>query len=73
MPSVPLAELRRFSMNFLLGSSCCSLRKRKREKEQGRQEDGEVESGGQDEETAHMDDTWMVVSGVRTRLELEPM
>ena len=25
----PLAELCRFSMNFLLDSSCCSLRKRK--------------------------------------------
>ena len=43
-------------------------------KEQGRQEDREVESGDQGEETTL---TWMammmVVSEVRTRLELEPM
>ena len=31
---------------------------------------GSRESGDQGEETAHM---WMVVSEVRTRLELEPM
>ena len=29
------------------------------EEEQGRQEDREVESGGQGEETAHMDGMWM--------------
>ena len=34
---------------------------------------GSRESGDQGEETAHMDDMWMVVSEVRTRLELEPM
>ena len=43
-------------------------------KEQGRQEDREVERGDQGEETTL---TWMammmVVSEVRTRLELEPM
>ena len=43
-----------------------------REVEQGREEGKEVESGVQGEETAHMDDLWMVVRGVRTRLELEP-
>ena len=44
-----------------------------REEEQGREEGWEVESGVQGEETAHMDDMWMVVNGVRTRLEHEPM
>ena len=44
-----------------------------KEEEQGRQEEKEVESGVQGEETAHMDDMWMVMSEVRTRLELEPM
>ena len=43
-------------------------------KEQGRQEDREVESGSQGEQTTL---TWMammmVVSEVRTKLELEPM
>ena len=44
------------------------------EEEQGRQEDSEIESGeDQSEETAHMDDKWMVMSEVRTRVELEPM
>ena len=32
-----------------------------KEEEQGRQEDREVESGDQGEETTHMDDMWMVV------------
>ena len=54
-------------MNFLL------VRKRKRKRKQGRQEKKEVESGVQGEETAHIDDMWMVMSEVRTRLELEPM
>ena len=41
--------------------------------EEDRQEEGcEVESGVQGEEVAHMDGMWMTVSGVRTRLELEP-
>ena len=44
-----------------------------KEEEQGRQEEKEVESGDQGEETAHMDDMWMAMSGVRTRLELESM
>ena len=35
--------------------------------------EGSRESGDQREETAHMDDMWMVMSEVRTRLELEPM
>ena len=42
--------------------------------EEDRQEEGwEVESGVQGEEVAHMDGMWMTVSGVRARLELEPM
>ena len=42
--------------------------------EEDRQEEGlEVESGVQSEEVAHMDSMWMTVSGVRARLELEPM
>ena len=41
-----------------------------KEEEQGRQR--EVKGEGQGEETAHMDDMCMIVSEVRTRLELEP-
>ena len=42
--------------------------------EEDRQEGGwEVECGVQGEEVAHMDGMWMTVSGVRARLELEPM
>ena len=42
--------------------------------EEDRQEEGwDVESGVQGEEVAHMDDMWMTMSGVRARLELEPM
>ena len=42
--------------------------------EKDRQEESwEVESGVQGEEVAHMDGMWMTVSGVRTRLEHEPM
>ena len=59
-----LAELYRFAMNFLL------VRKRKKEEEQGRQEESEVEREGQSEETAHMDD---YVDGCESaRLTLEP-
>ena len=43
-----------------------------KEEEQGRQEEREVKGEGQGEETAHMDDMCMIVSEVRTRLELEP-
>ena len=43
------------------------------EEEEGQEESLEVESGVQGEEVAHMDGMWMTVSGVRTRLELEPM
>ena len=42
------------------------------EKEDRQEESWEVESGVQGEEVAHMDGMWMTVSGVRTRLELEP-
>ena len=42
------------------------------EEEEGQEESWEVESGVQGEELAHMDGMWMTVSGVRTRLELEP-
>ena len=41
--------------------------------EEGQEESLEVESGVQGEEVAHMDDMWMTMSEVRTRLELEPM
>ena len=41
--------------------------------EGGQEENWEVESGVQGEEVARMDGMWMTVSGVRTRLELEPM
>ena len=42
--------------------------------EEDRQEEGcEVESGVQSEEVTHMDGMWMTVSGVRAKLELEPM
>ena len=44
-----LAELYKFAMNFLL------VKKRKM-KEQGRQEEKEVERESQSEETTHMDD-----------------
>ena len=43
------------------------------EVEEGQEESLEVESGVQGEEVAHMDDMWMTMSEVRTRLELEPM
>ena len=43
------------------------------EKEDRQEESWEVESGVQSEEVAHMDGMWMTGSGVRTRLELEPM
>ena len=43
------------------------------EKEDRQEESWEVESGVQGEEVAHMDGMWMTVSGVRARLELEPM
>ena len=43
------------------------------EKEDRQEEGWEVESGVQGEEVAHMDGMWMTVSGVRARLELEPM
>ena len=42
------------------------------EEEEGQEESLEVESGVQGEEVAHMDDMWMTMSEVRTRLELEP-
>ena len=42
--------------------------------EEDRQEEGwKVESGVQGEEVAHIDDMWMTMSGVRARLEREPM
>ena len=63
-----LAELYRVSHELLVGEE------EEKVKEQGRQEDKEVESGDQGEETTL---TWMammmVVSEVRTRLELQPM
>ena len=40
------------------------------EKEEGQEEGEEVQGGSQVEETTT---TWMTVSGVRARLELEPM
>ena len=43
------------------------------EKEDRQEEGEEVKGGSQGEEVAHMDGMWMTVSGVRTRLELEPM
>ena len=43
------------------------------EEEQVQEESWEVNSGDQGEEVAQMDGTWMTVSGVRARLELEPM
>ena len=43
------------------------------EKEDRQEEGWEVESGVQSDEVAHMDGMMMVVSGVRTRLDLEPM
>ena len=76
MPSLPLvAESHKFSMIFLLSSGCCSsLRWKKGEEEKGQGEGEEVKRGNQVQETTT---TWMammmVVSGVRTRLELEPM
>ena len=63
-------------MNFFLGSCCCSVAEEEEGEEEVRREEGcEVESGDdQGEETTL---TWMamkmVVSGGRTRLELEPM
>ena len=44
-----------------------------REEEEGQEKCWEVESGVQSEEVAHMDGVWMTVSGVRTRLEPEPI
>ena len=75
MSSPPLlAESHRLSMIFLLSSSCCSsLRWKKGKRKTDRRKAGEVESGVQGEEVAHMDDMWMTMSGVRARLELEPM
>ena len=59
-------------MNFLLSSGCCSsLRWKKGKKD--RRNAGEVKGGSQGEEVAHMDGMWMTMSGVRARLELEPM
>ena len=43
------------------------------EEEERQEESWEAESGVQCEEVAHMDGMWMTVSGVRTKLELEPM
>ena len=43
------------------------------EKEDRQEEGWEVYGGVQGEEVAHMDGMWMTVSGVRARLELEPM
>ena len=75
MPSPQFAaEWRRFSMIFLLSSGCCSSRRwQKGKRKKGQEECWEVESGVQGEEVAHMDGVWMTVSGVRTRLEPEPM
>ena len=59
MPSLPfVAELRRFSMNFLLSSGCCSsLRWKKGEEEEGQEESWEVESGvGSSRRDNHMED-----------------
>ena len=72
MSSHPLlAELCRFSMNFLLSSGCCSsLRLKKGKKD--RRNAGEVKGGSQGEEVAHMDGMWMT-GEVRARLKLEPM
>ena len=56
----------RFSMNFLLSSGCCSsLRWKKGKKD--RRNAGEVESGDQGEEVAHMDGMEMDVKRCKTQ------
>ena len=74
MSSPPLlAESHRFSMIFLLSSGCySSLRWKKGKRKTDRRKAGELESGVQGEEVAHMDGMWMTVSEVRAKLELEP-
>ena len=61
-------------MIFLLSSGWCSSLRWKKEKEDRLEEGEEVKGGSQVEEITT---TWMAMmmtmSGVRTRLELEPM
>ena len=76
MPSLPLvAELRKVFHELLVELRLLLVAEvEEREEEKGQEEGEEVKGRSQVEETTT---TWMammmVVSGVRTRLELEPM